>query len=62
MKDVPIVHVLVLHGADLEAFDYTGKSILHLESTLRTREIASLVLDKGMDINIKDEVSPTLYT
>ena len=57
---MPIVHVLVLHGAYLDAVDGAGRSVLHLESTMQSREIATFLLDRGMDIDIKDEVCPVL--
>ena len=50
-NDLPAVEMLLGAGADRKATDYTGRTALHLATTV---EMARLLMQAGLDPNVKD--------
>ncbi|KAA0153474.1 hypothetical protein FNF31_06465 [Cafeteria roenbergensis] len=53
---IETVRVLLEHGADLEARDRAGETLLMRASRLHRPDVARLLLDAGADVDAKDRV------
>lgn len=56
---MPIVKLLINHGADINAKNERGETPLHLATRYCFNKIVKLLLENGADPNIKDNEGKT---
>ena len=54
-NDIPMVELLLSYGADLRAADNSGATALHLAVDRGYFQLASVLMDRGADVNVRDK-------
>ena len=54
-NDIPMVELLLAHGADLRAADNSGETPLQLAVDRGYQPLAELLIAKGADVNLRDK-------
>ena len=57
--NIPEVVALLLNGADIEVRNEKGETPLHFAAAHNKPEVITLLLDRGADINARDDVGPS---
>ena len=56
-SDEEMVEVLLAAGADVTLVDHNGGTALHSAACVGNVDITRILLDRGLDVNAKDNVS-----